>query len=443
MKKLPWSGKVLYSASSLGWAMIDRVVITWLMFFYTQGENPLLMPAIFGAILVFGRVVDALADPLVALWSDNYKGRLGRRTPFLLVGGILYAAVFVALFFPPAASPGTANTLYLLVMAGVYFFMFTVYVGPYLALMPELARSANDRVDMATLRAVFSLLGVAFALVGSGFLIGWLGFTGMVWSVAIAGLFFMYLPVFVREREYSDAQPATLGLVEAVTTTLKNRPFRIYLAANGAFWFGFNIITLGLPFYATVLLGRPQEDVSILFASAFGVAFLAFPLVNILAKKLGHRVVMMGSMGLFAIILPQFYLLGRPIFGLEPMIYAYLVMAMAGLPLSTLFVLPDAIVSSITDLEAGLSGQRREAMYFGTQGFVLKIMMGLSTFVTGLMMQLFGNTGAQPLGVQLTGPVAAVFVLLGGFFFWHYPEKEVRAVEHPIPIPTPDAHNIH
>jgi glycoside/pentoside/hexuronide:cation symporter, GPH family len=377
---------------------------------------------------------------LVALWSDNHTGRLGRRTPFLLAGGILYVAVFVALFYPPAASHGTANTVYLLLMAGAYFFMFTVYVCPYLSLMPELAHTANDRVDMATLRAVFSLVGVAGALVGSGILIGVLGFKGMIWSMALAGLLLMYLPVLVKEKDYADAQPATLGLMSAVTTTLKNRAFRIYLAGNSTFWFGFNIITLGLPFYATVLLGRPETDVSILFASAFGVAFLAFPLINKLAKKWGHRVVMLISMVMFALVLPQFYLLGRPIFGLDPMIYAYLVMAMAGLPLATLFVLPDAMVSSITDMEVNLSGQRREAMYFGTQGLVLKMMMGLSTLVTGTMMQLFGNTIASPLGIRLTGPVAALFVIIGGIFFWFYPEKEVRASERPEL--TPDSFNV-
>ncbi|MCW3489461.1 MFS transporter [Dethiobacter alkaliphilus] len=440
IKQLPVHGKLLYAASSAGWAMLDRIVITWLMFYYTEGENPLVLPAIFGSILVFGRVVDAIADPLVALWSDNSSSRLGRRKPFLMVGALLYAAVFVALFYPPAAEHSTANVIYLLVMAGAYFFMFTVYVCPYLALMPELARTAHDRVDMATYRAVFSLLGVAAALVGSGLLIGSMGFRGMIWTTAIIGMLLMYLPVLVKEREYADAQPATLGLVDAVLTTLKNRAFRFYLAGNAAFWFGFNIITLGLPFYVTVLLGRPEEDTAILFAAAFGVAFLAFPLVNILAKKIGHKAVMIISMALFVLILPQFYFLGRSPLGLDPVIHAYLVMALAGIPLSSLFVLPDAIVSSITDLEAGLSGQRREAMYFGTQGLVLKIMMGLSTFVTGLMLQFFGRTAVEPLGVQLTGPVAALFVLIGGIIFWFYPEREVREGEQAA-FP-PDAFNV-
>ncbi|MDW7650319.1 MAG: MFS transporter [Bacillota bacterium] len=440
VKKLTRSGKLMYAASSMGWAMIDRIVITWLLFYYTEGENPLLMPAVAGAVLVFGRVVDAIADPLVALWSDNSSSRLGRRTPFLIVGAVLYAAVFIALFHPPAGAHGTTNMIYLMLLAGAYFFLFTVYVGPYLALMPELARTTNDRVDMATLRAVFSLLGVTAGLVGSGILIGILGFKGMIWALAIAGMLLMYLPVFIREKEYADAQPATLGLVDAVLTTLKNRAFRFYLAANAAFWFGFNIITLGVPFYVTVLLERPEGDTAILFAAAFGMAFITFPFVNILAKKYGHKAVMVGSMVLFTLILPQFYFLGVGAFGLDPNLYAYLVMGLAGIPLSSLFVLPDAIVASITDLEAGLSGQRREGMYFGTQGLILKIMMGLSTFVAGLILQFYGRTPAQPLGVQLTGPVAAVFVLIGAIIFWFYPENEVRAVE--LKAFPPDAHNI-
>lgn len=430
-KRLPMSGKVLYSASSAGWAMLDRLMVTWLMFYYVEGARPLLLPAVFGAILVFGRVVDAIADPLVALWSDNFRGRLGRRTPFLMVGGIFYVLAFVALFYPPAPAHGFLNTGYLLAMISAYFFLFTVYVCPYLALMPELARTARDRLDLATLRAVFSLLGVAAALVGSGQLIRLLGFKGMVWSMALAGLVLMYWPLLVREKDYAEAKPASLGLREAVATTFRNRAFRIYLAGNTTFWFGFNIVTLSLPFYVTLLLGLPKEEVSTFFAATFGVSFLAFPLVNFLAKKTGPKAVMIGSMSLFVPVLLLLFFFGRPFLGLAPPTFALAVLAFAGLPLSSLFVLPDAIVSSITDLEENLSGQRREAMYFGTQGLVLKAVIGLSTLTAALLLHFFGATATNPLGVRLTAPVAALLVLAGAIIFLFYPEKDVRAKERP------------
>lgn len=429
VKKLPFAGKMFYAASSAGWAMIDRIVVTWLLFFYVSadGGGPLLSSFVFGAIMILGRVVDAAADPLIALWSDNHRGRLGRRMPFLLAGGVLYVAVFIALFHPPASASGAVNIVFLAALTCTYYFLFTVYVCPYLALMPELARTPGDRVDLATLRAVFTLLGVATALVSSGLLIGSIGFSGMVISLGLTGMVFMYLPALIKEKDYASAEPASLGLVEAVTTTFKNRAFRIYLAGNATFWLGFNIVTLGLPFYVTVLLGLDKEATSVFFAATFGVAVVFFPVVNILAKKQGHKILMLCSLLLFVLVLPCFFLLGRPMLGLSAYNFAMLLFALTGIPLSSLFVLPDAVVASVTDLEEGLSGQRREAMYFGTQGLVLKTVMGLSTFLTGVILEFFGSTAAQPMGVKLTGVVAACFVFLAFLAFLRYPEKEVLA----------------
>ncbi|GFP28298.1 glycoside/pentoside/hexuronide:cation symporter, GPH family [Candidatus Hakubella thermalkaliphila] len=181
----------------------------------------------------------------------------------------------------------------------------------------------------------------------------------------------------------------------------------------------------------TLLLGLPKEETSTLFAATFGVSFLAFPLVNFLAKKTGPKAVMIGSMSLFVPVLLLFFFFGQPFLGLAPFIFALAVSAFAGLPLSSLFVLPDAMGAACTDLEEDLSGQRREAMYFGTQGLVLKTVLGLSTFLTGLLLHFFGATAANPLGVRLTGPVAALFVLAGGIIFLFYPEKDGRAKERP------------
>ncbi len=337
-------------------------MITWLLYYYVtahDGRGPLMHAAAFGSIMVFGRVVDAVADPLIAFWSDNFRGRLGRRIPFLLAGGIFYILVFIALFNPPAAGDARicilfwqipTNVLYLVLMLAAYFFLFTVYVCPYLALMPELARTKNDRVDLATLRAVFSLVGVAVALVGSGMLIGVWGFRGMVWIFGLSGLVLLYLPTLIRERDYAAAEPAGLGLMKAVRTTFKNRAFRFFIVGNITFWFGFNIITLSLPFYVTVLLGLEQEQTSMFFAATFSVAVLAFPLVNFLAKRIGLKAVTVISLFLFTLILPWFFMLGEPVLGLTPLNFAFLVMGLAGLPLSSLFIVPDAMISAITDL---------------------------------------------------------------------------------------------
>lgn len=432
-RQLPLWGKIAYGAGAGGFSLIDRVMITWLFYFYItsplEGVDALMPPFVFGIIMFFGRAVDAVADPVIARWSDNYSGRLGRRMPFMLFSGVAYAAVFILLFYPPVAAKSALNSVYVAALLGLYFVLFTTYVTPYLALLPELARSNRDRVDLATYKAVFSLLGVGVALIGAGILIGILSFHGMIWVMAAAGLILLYIPLAIREKDYAEAEPATLGLVEAITTTFKNRAFLIYLIGNVAFWLGFNIITLNIPLYVTILLRGTEDDTSIYFGIAFVIALLFFPVVNILSKKLGLKAMMMFALAAFMVLLPFYYFLGQPMAGLSPEVFAYILLGLTGLPLAVIFIVPDAIVAAVSDLESRLSGQKREAMYFGAQGFILKLALGLSTLITGFLLQIFGSTAANPLGIQLTGPISAIFILIGVIVFSRYPEKEVRTYQ--------------
>ncbi|MEW5785025.1 MAG: MFS transporter [Bacillota bacterium] len=433
-KKLPFWGKLVYGIGSGGFGLIDRVLITYLLYYYVikpiRGDEMLVSAIAFGVIMFLGRVVDAVADPVIARWSDNFNGRLGRRIPFMLYSGVLYIAVFVALFYPPVAGTSVVNSIYLTLMLGLYFAFFTAYVCPYLALLPELARSNRDRVDLATSKALFSIIGVAVAFIVGALLVGAIGPRGMVWVIAALGLVMMYLPMLIKEKEYAESKPATLGLVDALKTTFRNRPFVIYLIGNVTFWLGFNIITLNIPGYVEVLLGKPEEDIALYFGAVLGVAFVCFPLINMLCKKFGLKAIMMGSLVFFAVILPFIYFLGRPMFSLSPETFALVLMALMGLPVAAIFVVPDAIVAAVSDLEEKLSGQRREAMYFGAQGFVMKLALGVSTIITGGLLQYFGSTTAMPLGIQLTGPVSSCFILIGIIAFARYPEHEVTLYQH-------------
>jgi len=432
-KQLPFWGKLVYGVGSGGFGLIDRVFITYLMYYYVikpiRGDEPLVSAFAFGIIMFLGRVVDAIADPVIARWSDNFNSPLGRRTPFMLWSGILYVAVFIALFYPPVAGNSMINNIYLTVLLGLYFLLFTAYVCPYLALLPELARSNRDRVDLATSKALFSIIGVAVAFIGGGLLIGSLGPRGMVWVMGVLGLVMLYLPLLIKERDYARSEPATLALLEALKTTFKNRAFVIYLIANVTFWLGFNIVTLNLAGYVEVLLGKPESDIALYFGVVLAVAFAFFLPLNMLCKKFGLKAMMMFSLVIFAVLLPFIYFLGQPMFSLAPETFALILMALLGIPVSAIFVVPDAIVAAVSDLEAKLSGQRREAMYFGAQGFVLKLALGVSTIITGGLLQFFGSSAAEPLGIQLTGPVAALCMLIGIIVFTRYPETEVTAYQ--------------
>ena len=424
---LPRWVKLAYGAGAGGWSIVDRVVLTWLYYWYvttpTEGVDALVGPFAFGLIMLGGRVVDALADPVVARLSDNHLGARGRRVPFLLFSALPYVAVYVALFHPPVSEPSPVNAIYLGAMLAIYFTLFTAYVGPYLALLADLSATVADRVDLSTTKAVATLLGTAVAMIVSGLLVEAVGLLGMVWILGGLAIVLLFVPTRIPERRYATAEPATLPLLAAVRTTLRNRPFLITLVGTNAFWFGFNMVTLNIALYVTSLMGFGEGMVAPMMGAVFGVCLLTFPLVNILSKRRGLKLVMVASLTLFAAVFPFLYLLGDPPGGLDPLVFGLIVMAVAGIPLAGFFIVPDAIIAAVADLERGLSGQQREGMYFGVNGLLLKVNLGVSTLVSGALLEVYGD----PLGIQLTGPVAAVAVALGALAFSRYPERQVEA----------------
>lgn len=425
--RLSLKHKILYGAGSGGWSLIDRLLFTWIYTFYISGSlergEPLMQPLLFSVIMFMGRSVDAVADPLIARYSDNHGGKRGRRIPFMTVSGIFYVIVFIALFYPVNPGQSTWNSVYLALMLGLYFVLFTAYVCPYLALLPELARNTRDRVDLATCKAIFGLAGGGLAMIGSGILIGFAGFHGMIWIMAAAGLILIYLPVLIPEKKYSHGKPATMDLFKAILTTFKNRPFVIYLAGSITFWFGFNIISLNLPLYVMELMGKPEEATSFYF-SAMAACVVFFPLINYLVKRWGLKKMMILSMLVFAVTLPFLFFTGVPLLGLSPDLLWFLIIGICCFSITGLMIIPDAIVAVISDLDEKNTGQRREAMYFGAQGFVMKLNLGLSTLLSGALLQFFGS----PLGIRLTGPVSALLIFAGMLIFTRFPEKQITAV---------------
>jgi GPH family glycoside/pentoside/hexuronide:cation symporter len=435
---LPRGVKVAYGVGAGGWVIVDRVMLTWLYFFYVTtplaGVDALLLPVTFSLVMLGGRVVDSLADPVIARWSDNHAGDAGRRIPFMRWSALPYVAVFVALFYPPVEGPSAWNGLYLGVLLGAYFVLFTAYVGPHLALLADLSVTVKDRVDLSTSKAVAYLVGAAIALIGSGVLVELVGVRGIVWILGGLALALLFVPTAIPERRFGSAVPATLPLLEAVRTTLRNRPFVIAMIGTNAFWFGFNIVTLNIALYATRLMGLSEGAVALLMGAVFGTCLLVFPVANVLAKRRGLKLVMLASLTLFAVAFPLLYLLDEPPFGVPVLAFGLAVMALAGIPLAGFFIVPDAIVAATADLEVTLSGERREAMYYGVNGLVQKVNLGVSTVVSGALFQYGGD-----LGLKLTGPVAALAALVGIAFFVRYPERWVestRAAARPADTPA-------
>ncbi|OUM97720.1 MAG: hypothetical protein BAA04_08375 [Firmicutes bacterium ZCTH02-B6] len=419
-----------YGAGYAGIAIVTQTVLVWLAYFYAppaEAGLPALLPiAWVGTAMLVGRVVDAVSDPLVAAWSDATRSRLGRRRPFMLLGALPLAVSFMLLWWPPAGWEAGTLAAYLGIMVSLFLLFFTVYTAPYLALLPELGRTRPERVALATWQAVFQIFGLAIAMVGSGFIVEQFGFGGMGVALgALALLTFLITALGVRETPGDIHTPAP-GVSESVVLTLRNRPYLHYVFSHVLFWIGFNAVVVAAPYFVTVMMGGAEADASVALALTFAVAVACFPFIGRVSSRWGLKWTMNVCMLALAIALLLWGLVGRWPVPLGTFAQGLVVFAVAGLGVAGLFVLPNAMVAEVADYDERLHGMRREAMFFGVQGFLVKTAMGLSSFGTTWLLETCGYTGERAEGLVLIGPLAAAFVLAGMAVLAGYREDVVR-----------------
>ena len=74
-----------------------------------------------GTVLAITRLWDAVTDPLMGSISDNFRGKFGRRRPFIGVGAVLAGVFFIAIWFIPS---GLSNTTFFITFLSLNVLIF-------------------------------------------------------------------------------------------------------------------------------------------------------------------------------------------------------------------------------------------------------------------------------------------------------------------------------
>ncbi len=408
----------------MGIALFTQVVAMWAMYFYAPpadaGRVAYVPVAVFGLLLSLSRIIDAFTDPLVANFSDNFRSRWGRRVPFIALGSIPLTLSFILLWRPPVAGYAAVNILYLLLLLNLFFFGLTVVTCPFLALLPEIA-GPGERIAASTSLGFAYLLGLIAGTAGSSFFIGNYGFASMGLALGCLGLASFAVPVFnVREKGAAREAPP-FSLVDSLRVVLQNGAFLPFIGGQVFFWFAFNLVIVGLPYLVTVRLSLPEAQTGLALFLALAMTLPGFPLVSYLAALKGKKFTFLCLMLCALLVLLGFSTLEYWPGSLNVPARGLLVIALAGIPLAGLFVLPNALIADISDYDTGLTGVYREAMYYAFNGMVMKATIGISSLCLGLLLNFFGYSHANPLGVLLIAPLAAFSLLLGLLLFRKYP----------------------
>ncbi|MBX7533495.1 MFS transporter [Qipengyuania sp. 1XM1-15A] len=117
-----------------------------------------LEPGLVGLAIFIALTFDAISDPLVGYWSDNFHSRWGRRHPFMYAAAMPVALSYFLLWNPPDWGQ-TGLFLYLTGLAVLIRTFITFYETPSSALIPELTSDYEERTSLQSYRLFFGWTG--------------------------------------------------------------------------------------------------------------------------------------------------------------------------------------------------------------------------------------------------------------------------------------------
>ncbi len=415
-KSIRKSREALFALGHIGPGMLNYFIILWALKFFK--DSALLSGVMVGWAITSGKLMDALVEPFVANFSDNLRNsRWGRRLPFMIFGTLPLAISFIMIWNMPAFTSKVAIFIWFFIFVNLFYFFYNMVVNPYFSLLPEMFSGEGDRARVQGYVALFGALGMGITMGGSGFLIQFLGHG--ITSICLAALcvLVMLAPILTvkvnPDFSFNEKTPRD-NTFKNLFETIRNPLFIKYILGFGLFFLGFSMVQSGLAFIAAGLLGLKEGSTSLMTVSSVVVALALIPFYQHIIKKKGSFFALKMAILSYAAVSLLIPLLGQ--FPFSPLVNGLIFMALLGFSYSGLMVIPNVLLSRIIDDDTQRYGKNREAMFFGSQGLVNNSVQALAGLLLGYLLDYFGGTQEQALGILILGPLVSVLALLGFFF---------------------------
>ena len=302
-------------------------------------------------------------------------------------------------------------------MLELFFTAATMSSGALEALVPELTRTAQDRMSVVSLIFLFAVAGAGLGLVMGGFIKDVYGFQ-------VAGTFFALLGSWysatcrcraVWNHAPRDVAPAQVSFWQGLKDTLRNSQFVAFLPTFVMFTTGAGVLQGWVPFFAVGVLLQDRDGAASSFLSMSVIAGVVAAGITIWALFAAGRVTKRRIYGVCLVVsgllFPLLGLVGLALPG-SLLAQGLAFMFIAGMPMAAVFLLPKGLTADIADYDALITGERREAMFYATQNFFEKMTYALPPLLLSLVLQL-GDSAEHPLGIRLAPLLAGALVLLG------------------------------
>lgn len=415
--------KLAYGFGSVAFGVKDGGFNYFLLMFY--GTVVGLEPVLVGLAMLIALFLDAISDPLVGYWSDNFHSRWGRRHPFMYASAIPVAATYFLLWSPPEGLSQSELFLYLLSLAVLIRTFITFYETPSSALLPELSSDYEQRTSLQSFRVFFGWVGGnAMSVLMFGALLvptaeyshGTLNREGYAsYGVIASALIFTAILVSslathrhipVLRKPPTKQAFALRRLFGEMYDSLREKSFiaLFWATVMGAVASG---LSAALAFtMLTYFWGFSSEQQFYWTALVFFSALIAFAIAPAIGKRFGKKkaVIILGIIAFTLAPAPVILrLLGLMPENGDPILFP-LVATINTIDLSLIIALQAILYSMIADLVESSelrTGRRSEGVFYAAVTFTRKCTLALGSFIGGVILSAVAlPKGADPSTVS-------------------------------------------
>ncbi|BAY17525.1 putative sugar transporter [Anabaenopsis circularis NIES-21] len=453
-RKLDFKTKLAYGAGDLGPAITANISIFFLLVFFTNVAG--LPPGIAGSVLLIGKIWDAVNDPFVGTLTDKTKSRRwGRRLPWMLYGAIPFGIFFFLQWIVPQFSSDRSTNIsalfwYYVVIGLISQVFYTVVNLPYTAMTPELTQDYDERTSLNSFRFTFSIGGSILSLILAQIVFSQIADRQQQYFVlavicTVISVVSLYWCIFgVRDRilafeakRIQIPEPPSLPFFEQLKIVFTNRPFLFVIGIYLFSWLGVQITASIIPYFVTNCMGLKEADVPTVMIAVQGTALVMLFVWSNLSKKIGKKLVYFLGMSLWIIA-------AAGLFFLQPgqLVLMYVMAIMAGVGVSTAYLVPWSMIPDVIELDELQTGQRREGIFYGFMVLLQKFGLAFGLFLVGNALQSAGFkeavVGQTTLPIQpesaltairfAVGPIPTVCLICGLVLTYFYPiTREMHA----------------
>ena len=383
-----------------------------------------LNPFLAGIVVLISEIFDAISDPLMGMISDNTHTKMGRRRPYILLGGCLLVVAFGLVFFPIGGENQTFKFIY---CAATYLFYNTVSTMinvTYSSMSAEISAQREERDSANVLRLVVSTASAAVctllpSIVIDAYKDGKIDITTFYLIVGIGFGILFALPVilcaiFVEER-VKTSEEKTKFSVKEIVTPLGVRPFRNLVGMYLGQALCMDVFSAGVVYFAKHVT-TPKGSSTVFLGIFIAVQLLAFPMINRLIKNVNVNKIYSFGLPLSVLALVALAVFGSNLYVAYACVF-FVALGFAGAQLTSWIMFPHAV-----DAGELLTGKRQSGGCSAIMTFARKSSSALVIFIFSLVLEFTGynaDLAVQPdsakLGIKYAMAFTCIVFMIFGF----------------------------